>query len=68
MESIEVCVRVGEMRNTSFDTHYEIRKNGGEELAATGTVVVVLFDWKTNAKTPITDELRRRVEECTHAS
>jgi len=23
--------------------------------------VVVLFDWKTNAKTPITDELRNQV-------
>jgi len=68
MEPIEVWVRIGEMRNTSLDTLYEIRKNHGEELAATGTVVVVLFDWKTNAKRPITDELRRRVEECAHAS
>ena len=25
MEAIDIRVRVGEMRNTSFDTHYEIR-------------------------------------------
>lgn len=67
LEPIEVRVRIGEMRATSLSFVYEIRKNRGEELAATGTVVVVLFDWTTNAKKPITDELRRRVEECTHA-
>jgi acyl-CoA thioester hydrolase len=68
MEPIEVRVRIAEMRNTSLDFVYEIHKNDGRELAATGTVVVVLFDWNTNAKKPITDEFRRRVEECTHAS
>ena len=67
LEPIEVRVRVGEMRNTSLDFVYEIRKDNGKELAATGTVVVVLFDWTTNSKRTITDELRRRVEECTHA-
>lgn len=66
LEPIEVLVRIDEMRTTSLDFVYEIRKNGGGELAATGKVVVVLFDWTTNAKRAITDELRRRVEECTH--
>ena len=66
LEPIEVLVRIGEMRKTSLDFVYEIRKNGGGELAAKGTVVVVLFDWTTNAKRAIPDELRRRVEECTH--
>ena len=61
MEPIDICVRIGDIRNTSFDTHYEIRTSGGRQIAATGKVVVVLFDWKTNAKTPVTDELRRRV-------
>ncbi len=62
MEAIEIRVRVGEMRSTSFDTHYEIRLAGGK-LAATGKVVVVLFDWKEQRKTPISDELRRKVSE-----
>ena len=61
MEPIDICVRIGEMRTTSFETLYEIRKNNGRQLAATGKVVVVVFDWKTQSKTPITDELRRQV-------
>jgi acyl-CoA thioesterase FadM len=68
MEPIEICVRVGEMRSTSFDTHYEIRKNDGRDLAATGKVVVVLFDWAANSKIPISDDLRRKVEECSRAA
>lgn len=63
MEPIEIRVRFGEMRSTSFDTHYEIRTMHGE-LAATGKVVAVLFDWETRSKIGIPDELRRRVAEC----
>ncbi|HEX7807686.1 MAG TPA: thioesterase family protein [Thermoanaerobaculia bacterium] len=62
LESIEICIRVGQLRNTSFDTDYEIRRNGGAEIAATGKVTVVLFDWTTNAKKPIDDELRKKIE------
>jgi len=61
MEPIDICVRVGEMRNTSFDTKYEIRKRSTGQVAATGRVVVVLFDWKAQTKMPISDGLRRRV-------
>jgi len=68
MEPIEIMVRVGEMRTTSFDTHYEIRKNGGRDLAATGKVTVVLYDWERDAKRPIDDELRRKVTEIPRAA
>jgi acyl-CoA thioester hydrolase len=61
LEPIEVRVRIGEMRNTSFDTLYEIRTAGGRQVAATGRVVVVLFDWNNQTKVPISDELRRKV-------
>jgi acyl-CoA thioester hydrolase len=61
MEPIDICVRVGEMRNTSFDTIYEIRKRSTGQVAATGSVVVVLFDWKTQTKMPISDVLRQKV-------
>lgn len=64
LEPIEICVRVGELRTTSFDTHYEIRTNDGRDLVATGKVVVVLFDWETRSKIPIGDDLRRRIAEC----
>jgi acyl-CoA thioester hydrolase len=63
MEPIEIRVRISEMRNTSFDTVYEIRLADGR-LAATGKVVVVLFDWENQRKKPIGDELRRKVEQC----
>ena len=62
MEPIDICVRVSEMRNTSLDTIYEIRRRDGQ-VAATGKVVVVLFDWHEQRKKPISDELRQRVRE-----
>lgn len=61
MEPIDICVRIAEMRKTSFDTLYEIRKRSNGEVAATGKVVVVLFNWKAQTKMPISDELRRKV-------
>jgi acyl-CoA thioester hydrolase len=62
MESIEIRVRVEAMRTSSLAFVYEIRKNRGQQLAAIGTVVVVLFDWTTRSKMRIPDELRRRIE------
>src|SRR5579864_5928560 len=62
LEPIEIRVRIGELRSTSFDTLYEIRTQNGRQLAATGKVVVVLFDWKAQKKAPITDEFRRKVQ------
>lgn len=62
MEPIEIAVRVAAMRNTSLDFAYEIRKSRGGQLAATGNVVVVVYDWKTRAKTAIPEDLRRKVE------
>lgn len=61
MEPIDICVRITEMHNTSFDTVYEIRKRATGSVAATGKVVVVLFDWKAQKKTAISDELRQKV-------
>ena len=63
LEPIEIAVRIGEMRTTSFDTVYEIRNRNGKQIAATGKVVVVLFDWKRNGKTQITDGLREKVRK-----
>lgn len=60
MEPIEVRIRVGAMRGTSLEFVSEIRRCDGE-VAATGKVVVVLYDWETRSKRPISDELRQRV-------
>jgi acyl-CoA thioester hydrolase len=64
VEPIEICVRFGELRSTSLDTHYEIRSGGGREIAAAGKVVVVLFDWDRQTKIPISQDLRRKVAAC----
>ncbi|MCU1230706.1 MAG: thioesterase superfamily protein [Acidobacteria bacterium] len=63
MEPIEILVRISELRTTSFDFVYEIRRTNDGELAATGRVVVVLYDWKTKTKVAIGQDLRRRVRE-----
>lgn len=64
LEPIEIRIRYGEVRNTSIDTHYEIRKTDGNKLAATGKVTVVRFDWARRSKMPVDDELRRAIGEC----
>jgi acyl-CoA thioester hydrolase len=64
LEEIEIRTRIGEMRNSSLDFHTEIVKRSGEETAAAGKVVVVLWDWAQHSKLVISEELRRRVEEC----
>lgn len=61
MEPIEILVRIGEMRTTSLDFVYEIRKVGESQPAATGKVVVVLFDWASQSKVQVSDEFRERV-------
>ena len=60
MEPIEICTRIGEMRSSSMEFLSEIRKADGE-VAATGRVVVVLYDWQRQAKKPIGEDLRARV-------
>lgn len=63
LEPIEICTRVGEIRNTSFSFVYEIRKSDGQ-VAAVGEVVVVLYDWARQSKMQVSDELRRKLTEC----
>ena len=61
MEPIEVWTRFGDLRTSSLDFICEIRKNGGAEVAATGKVTVVLYDWARRSKRTIGDELRRKI-------
>ena len=63
LEAVDICVRISEMGKSSIVFLHEIRKNGGGELAATGKVVVVMFDWTSQSKVAITEELRRKVAE-----
>ena len=60
MEPIEIRTRIGEMRTSSIEFLSEIRRSDGE-VAATGRVVAVLYDWERQAKKVIGDDLRVRV-------
>jgi acyl-CoA thioester hydrolase len=60
MEPIIIATRIGEMRTSSIDFLSEVRREDGT-VAAVGKVVVVVYDWETQTKTRITDELRRAV-------
>ena len=63
LETIDVCVRIDAMHTTSFDWVYEIRKEDGGVLAATGRVVVVHYDWQTQSKKTIDADLRQKVRQ-----
>lgn len=58
-DAIEIAVRVGEMRHSSFDFLGEVRKDG--EIVLTGKVTVVLFSWETRTKLAIPEELRQKI-------
>lgn len=60
-DEVEIAVRIGTMRNSSFDFDGEVRRDGGRELAISAVVTVVLFSWETRSKLPITPELRARI-------
>jgi acyl-CoA thioester hydrolase len=60
-QEIEICTRIGELRNRSLDFLCEIRRSGGGGVAATGKVVVVMFDWKAQEAVPIDQSLRERI-------
>jgi acyl-CoA thioester hydrolase len=60
-EQIETCVRIGEIRNSSFDFENEIRVRDGGEVAATGKVTAVLYSWQRNEKMRFTEEMREKI-------
>ena len=61
LERIHIATRIAEMRGSSFDFVYEVRKEDGQGLAATGKVVVVLYDWQQQTKVTRSEELRGRI-------
>jgi acyl-CoA thioester hydrolase len=60
-QEIDICTKIGELRNSSLDFLCEIRKSNGGEVAATGKVVVVMFDWTAQRAVPIDDSLRAKI-------
>lgn len=60
LQPIEIGARIGEIRNSSFDFEHRIVTQSGE-LAATGKVVAVLFDWERDQKIVFDQTLRDRI-------
>lgn len=60
-EQIDVGVRIGEIRSSSFDFLYEICKRDGGDIAAAGKVTAVLYSWDRNEKMHFTEEFRQRI-------
>jgi acyl-CoA thioester hydrolase len=61
-DSIAVYTRTSRLGSKSFDTEYVIQRENGKqaEVAATGTVVIVAFDYKANQTVLIPDEWRQK--------
>jgi acyl-CoA thioester hydrolase len=57
---IETRVRIGEVRNSSFDFHNEIVTTDGT-IAARGMVVAVLYDWNGNRNRNVSQALKERI-------
>jgi acyl-CoA thioester hydrolase len=66
LEPIEIRTRIGEIGNTSLEFLSEIRRDNGEQIAASGRVVVVLYDWERQQKIPVSDEFRQKVRGVTN--
>ena len=61
-DNITVEVRLEFIKTTSIGLHHRIL-NGKDELSAEGHDVIVLFDFDTNEKVVIPDELREEIEK-----
>ena len=61
-EVLEVGVRVAAMRRTSFVMEYEVRERQTGRLVATGTTVMVAFDFERNRIRALNPITRRAVE------
>ena len=61
-DTIKSCVKIVDLKTTSFIMEHAIFSSDGR-LAATGGGVGVCFNYETNQKTPIPDHLRKSIEE-----
>lgn len=57
-----IHTRISRIGTKSFDMDYAIVVNG-DTVKATGTTVLVFFDYKANLSLPIPDELRKTIEK-----
>jgi acyl-CoA thioester hydrolase len=60
---VDVWTRIGRLGTRSFDMEYLMirTRDGREETAATGLIVVVVYNYVANTTAPIPDDWRERI-------
>jgi len=61
-DTVEISLWPTEIGNTSFTLEYELRKKGSQEVAARARSVMVMYDYQSNRKKTIPDDLRSLLE------
>jgi acyl-CoA thioester hydrolase len=62
-DSVRVSCTVTKMGNTSFTMGLRLRSKSHERaIAAEGVAVIVMVDYRTGKKIPLSDELRKSIE------
>lgn len=62
-DHITIGVWVPKIGNTSLHMHYEVYSEQIQSVVAEGTSVVVLINYKTGNKVPVSDQLRDQIQE-----
>ena len=62
-DELIVGLGVTKFGNKSFGMDYEIIKKDTQDVVATGTSTLVMFDYKLNQSVPVTDELKEKVRK-----
>ncbi len=62
-DPLEVRVRPTKIGTTSFTLYYEVWDTREDALVAEGETVIVMFDYATRAKKPLSAKVRARLEK-----
>lgn len=60
--TVIVGAKVSKLGNTSMVMDYVIRLKDSQTIVATGSSVLVMYDYKKNKKTPIPDDVRKKIK------
>ena len=68
-DTIMACAAINKVGNTSFTMSYKIiSKQQNNDIVTRGAGIVVLVDYRTGQKSPISDSLRQKVLEFQESS
>jgi len=61
-DTVSIGSRVSEMQNDRFTMEYYVVSHKHQRVAAEGTGLIVCFNYTENKKTPVPEEIKRRIE------